>query len=565
MSLQYGIKVIRLRHLGIFLFVLLQFSLVSNPLSARKFALILATNYTANKASIPPLKLCERDASLIKKNLQKKGNFDRVEVLLGPMVTARNVGKKIGLLAKTVTKNDTVMIYFSGHGTYQNDASAVNGMRNFLLMHQRPHLPDNLLDKWVRKIKTKKLVWIFDCCYSGGIASKSKRSRGSGSVPIARNQPGKVIENGDEALYFGNKAIIASSSANQTAIEIGFPVNHGVFTYFFAKSFDPKNGDLNQDGTVTLLEAFEWTKPRVTEMAQRYKHVQTPILGGDASGFYLAGREKPKPPIQTEAPPSIQAIQVEKPKPAAVQPEPTVIHPAQPIGTAEPPVVPHKNTSTVLLYTTIFKSSIAGPTPLDPKAVIARNKQKNKTRKIAVSLSDKNYPIQIKWLGHKSLRIQSKESIPLGVYSHRGRVYKNRVAKITINDVPTGVHSITLKADGYPIIKRRLGVEKDSTKNKLFIVASLAGYGTIRGTVFFKSFDKPLGGQKIYMPTISQTNQIHSMTSASDGSFWFLNLLPGNNYYLKASFAENLPLDNKKLKVKANTTTKVDVVLKRKL
>ncbi len=546
------------------LLFLIYSSFFSESLSARRIGLLLATNYTGNQAGIPQLKLCEKDAHLIKNHLEKAGKFDSVEVLLGKMVTAKNVGKKISKLIKTVKKNDTVVIYFSGHGTFQKDVSAPNGLRNFLLMYKRPHLPDNLLDKWVRKIKTKKLVWIFDCCYSGGIASKGKKTRGNGSLPITVGQVGKVIEDGDKNLYFGNKAIIGSSSSNETAIEIGRPIENGIFTYYFSQSLDPEKGDLNQDGTVTLLEAFEWTRPRVVEAAHKYKHKQNPILGGNASGIYLTGREIPKPPPSaTKLPPAPK--KQKPPKPALSTPVPNPIYPVNPVGVSEPPVASHKNRGDVIIYTTIYKSIVAGPTPTDPIKLSARNKRANKMRNVSVTISKHTYPIQLSWLSAKELRQESGEQVPLGVYSHRSKVYKNKVAKIIVKNVPTGVHEIMLKADGYPIIKKRMGVEKEAKRNRLFVVASLAGYGTIRGKVFFKTFDRPLPKQKIYMPTITQTNQIHSMVSTSDGSFWFLNLPPGrNHYFIKASFAENLPLDNKKLTVQANTTTKVDIVLNRK-
>ena len=531
-------------------FLLLQISLLSSPVYAKRLGLILATNYTGNKADIPPLKLCEEDAKLIKKRLETSGKFDRVEVLLGSMVTKKNVQKKLAALAKTVTAKDTVLIYFSGHGTYQKDISAPNGMRNFLLMYQPPHLPDNILDKWVRKIKTKQLVWILDSCYSGGIAAKGKEIRGSGSLPIASDQIGKVIENGDANLYFGNKAIVGSSSSNQMAIEIGKPINHGLFTYWFSKSFTSPESDLDGDGIVTLLEAYEWSKPRVSKMARRYRHRQVPMLSGNASGIHLAGNLQAKPSLP-------------KPDPETTKTEvPAVTQKPKP--TLKPPIVAASTKSQIIIFTTIFKSIMAGPTPSDSKKLVQRNKQPNKTRKIKVSVSGKNYPTKIHWLNHKQLKAKSGEQIPLGVYSHRGKVYKNRIAQIVINRVPTGVHKITLEADGYPKLTRQLGVEKLAANNKLFVVTSLKGYGSIRGKVFFKSFSQPLAGHKVYMPVIKQVNQTHSMVSAKDGSFWFLNLVPSKDYFIKASFAENLPLDNKKLTVKANEITSVDIVLNRK-
>ena len=547
-----------------FLFTLLfflQLVLSSTSLFARRVALLIATNYKGNQVGTPPLKQCERDARLIKKSLLKHGKFEEIEVLLGSMVTGKNISNSLFKLNKGIKSHDTFLIYFSGHGTYQSDSSSPNGMRNFLLMYRRPHLPDNLLDSWIRKIKTKKLVWIFDACHSGGIAGKSKLTRGSGRIPISKGQRAKVIENGDENLFFGNRAMLGSSSANETAIEVGSPINHGIFSYFFAKSLEPKNGDLNHDGTVTLLEAFSWSKPRVIEMAERYKHRQSPLIGGRVSGIYLAGKQKPKPPPAGKP---LVLSQAQAPKPAPVKPPHSVIYPADPIEAAEPPVIPHKKRGKVLIYTTIYKSTVAGPTPTDPNRVIARNKKPDETRKISISLSSHKYPLRLEWLNEKQLSRESGEHIPLGRYSHRGKSHKNRIAKITIEGVPTGVHEIILKADAYPVIKERLGVEAKAKYNKLFIVASLAGYGTIRGKVFLRSFEKPLAKHRIYMPVIKQTKQIHSMLSAKDGSFWFLNLLPAKDYFIKSSFAENLPLDNKKLHVKANATTNVDVVLSRK-
>ena len=107
------------------------------------------------------------------------------------------------------------MLYFAGHGTYQRDSTAPNGLRNYIVMYDRPHVPDNIMNEWVKKIPTAKLVWIFDCCYSGGIAKKGRKSRGEGNVPIDEDQPGKVIENGDESIYFNNRAIIASADAQR--------------------------------------------------------------------------------------------------------------------------------------------------------------------------------------------------------------------------------------------------------------------------------------------------------------------------------------------------------------
>jgi len=117
------------------------------------------------------------------------------------------------------------------------------------------------------------------------------------------------------------------------------------------------------------------------------------------------------------------------------------------------------------------------------------------------------------------------------------------------------VHQIEIRADDYPVIRIRLGVEKRKYKNKKFVVCSLSGYGMIRGKVFLRDFEHPLKGQEIWMPAVSSTNLNYKMKSLKDGSFWFLNLPPGKGYFIKASFLENLPLDNKTFTVRNGQVT----------
>ena len=60
-------------------------------------------------------------------------------------------------------------------------------------MYTRPHLTDTELNKWLKKIKTKKAVLIIDCCYAGGIAKKGARVRGSGNIPIPKENDSIVL------------------------------------------------------------------------------------------------------------------------------------------------------------------------------------------------------------------------------------------------------------------------------------------------------------------------------------------------------------------------------------
>ncbi len=562
---------------------LLLLTLSLSAAHAKRFAVVMGSNYQGNAAGIPELELCESDAKLMEQALKANGSYDDATVLLGPMVTATRVKAALEGVAQRSGVNDVVAIYFSGHGTYQRDSSAPNGLRNYIVMYDRPHVSDKDLDGWLKGIKSKQVTFIMDCCFSGGIAKKGRR--GVGDVPVSEGADGTVIQNGDDNFYFQNKAIIASSDSNETSIEVRGSINHGVFTYWFAQGLDPKNGDLNKDGTVTALEAFEWSSRRVAQMAkQQFNHDQNPQISGNAKGIFLAGRE----PAQNTTTPTNNTTTTNTtnttntnntttnpPRPDPNKPD--VVTPTQPNPPLTPNVEPQPTTTTttttaqtsgkVILATTILRSVLSGTQTPDPQMTMRRMRGVDKDRTIKVLFSGKEMPATVTWLNQSGLRAATNEDIPLGTYtmSRQGTPTEvaNQVALIEVNNVPSGVHEVQIITEDYPVIKETVGVEGNNVVKK-FIVASLKGSGSIQGRVFMRNFETPLAGQTIWMPTVVGTNQVHKMKSLQDGSFWFLNLPPGKYYEIKASFEENLKLDNKYLTVKDGDVTKVDIVLTQK-
>lgn len=532
---------------------------ITPALEAKRIAVIFGTNYKGNDAGIPPLDLCEADAKLMEQTLKTHGGYDDAKVLLGSMVTASRIQEAMKEVAAKSTAEDFIFFYFSGHGTYQRDANAPNGLRNYIVMFNRPHVSDKELSDWMSGIKGK-ITFVFDCCFSGGIVQKGRR--GVGDIPVPENSPGTVIENGANDFYFKDAVLIGSSDANETSIEIRGSVNHGVFTYYFAQGLNPANGDLNSDRSVTLYEAFTWSAKRVTDHAKKLNHRQTPQLRGNASGYIVTGQIVPvKPPVQDNKP------EVVTPQPDVSPQKPPVnpVQPADPVTDQEPAVVDNgpAQQGGFQICTTILRSRQAGPTPLDPMMLLKRKKLGDEERRVRVLLSGKEYRTAIQWIDENQFRTICGEQVPLGFYSYNEKVIKNRVALLTVTGIPAGVHELTIEADDYPVIKEVIGVEKGQSGRKL-VVASLAGFGTIRGKVFYKNFEQPMPGQEVWMPTTMTTNQVYKMKTTSDGAFWFLNLPPSRYYQLKVSFLENLDLDNQQLEVKAGAVTTVDVVLNRK-
>lgn len=530
--------------------------------SQDRYGLIIGTNYKGNTAKIPELALCERDAEYLKNQVQKFGEFKDVRVLLGAQVTKANVQKEIDILAKKAKKDDTVFLYFSGHGTYQNDAKAPNGMRNYLVCYDRPHISDDELNSYLSKINSPKTLMMLDCCYSGGIAKKGKNTRGSSPVPIPEGSNGVVKQNAED-YYFQNKTIISSADDNQTAIEVGGSINHGIFTYNFGRAIE--NADLNGDKVITALEAFFVSRSETEKMAKRFNHEQTPQISGDASGVFLAGKATPTPPTPPAKPPTNVAQPLppaqETPTPEPIAPvvtpvsPPTVVTPEEPVA---PPVTP--NVGSILIRTTIIKAKeLTSNKGNDPYQLLKKQKlpmntknasdSKSESRTIKVLIDGEEYPSKI---------IAVKSNL-WGASMVQGRLIPGEVYHVKVEGITTGVHKVTVLADEYPQFESAIGVLPNQ-ENILDVSSSIGGFGAIQGKVFFKTLDNPVSNQPIYMPTIVSTRGVQKVFTDKDGNFWFTNLKPGT-YEIRASFAEEMKLENSMIVVKPGEVSKVDIIL----
>ncbi len=561
-----------------FLLVFLSFFANLSLFGQDRYALFIGTNYKGNTAKIPELNLCEADATFLKEKIQKNGKYKDIKVLLGSMVTRENVKNAFKALGKQAGKEDSVVIYFSGHGMYMKDAKAKNGMRNYLICYDRPHISDEELNEFLSEINSTKTVLVMDCCYSGGIAKKGKNTRGAADVPIAQGNDGVVRQNAED-YFFQDKAVISSSDDDQTSIEVGGNINHGIFTYNFGNALE--KADLNNDKVVTALEAFFVAKNETVEMAKRFNHEQTPQVSGNAAGIFLSGSPKPQDPPPpppsivinqpvnvgptntTVTPPNntntVAVVTTPTPEPETVVENPTTVV-IPPIVNVEPPAVPSVTTGDILIRTTIIKNkSYGGASNKSPYDLL------NKQGKLKSSTPDDNVrKIKVLVDGEEySSVIATEKSNTWGATSRNGKIIPGEVYVIKIEKLPAGVHQIEVRADNYPVYKTATAVVAKQTA-ELEIVESMDGYGAIKGRVFFKTLDNPIEKNQIYMPTVVSTNQIFKVITDKDGNFWFTNLKPGK-YEIRASFQEEMKLENSEITVKPGELTKVEIILNKKM
>ncbi len=166
----------------------------------KNWALLIGINYTgrqeeirldpANRRALPELKNAANDAKALASVLKKYYAYDDDAIIVltddadveNDMPTAARIRNELNelCLPDKVQPEDSVLIFFAGHGFKMDRASALSGNAVSLLPYDvtlsqgRPvgtktfDLPDGLFEL-VAKIPARHKLIVLDCCYSGEI------------------------------------------------------------------------------------------------------------------------------------------------------------------------------------------------------------------------------------------------------------------------------------------------------------------------------------------------------------------------------------------------------------
>jgi len=199
---------------------------------------------------------------------EKGGGFDRVHRLLGE-ATRDDVFKLLRSMKKEIRREDTLLFYFSGHGTRVPDGDR---WRRFLLTTdaRASSLEDSAIDleelqEFFSALPAARKALIVDACFNGDGKSVVR--------PDALNtgiEDGSLFET-RYALSPGETHLFATSAgrASRESDKLG----HGVYTYYLleAMSWGFAEADVDEDKVVTAWEAHDFARGRTiryTEDAQ---------------------------------------------------------------------------------------------------------------------------------------------------------------------------------------------------------------------------------------------------------------------------------------------------------
>lgn len=176
-------------------------------------------------------------------------------------------------------EEDTVTIYFAGHGSPQSPDHPEN---IFLLPYdtQYDSVPTTGFPMWDietalrRFIRAKKVIVITDACHAGGVGQAfdvaRRAGRGLTVIPVS-----STLQNLSK-INDGICIISASDDSQMSQESAQWGGGHGVFTFHLLEGLKGK-ADYNTDGLVTLGELI----PFLSEQIRREtRNAQTPTVAG---------------------------------------------------------------------------------------------------------------------------------------------------------------------------------------------------------------------------------------------------------------------------------------------
>jgi hypothetical protein len=232
---------------------------------------------------LPKLKYAANDAEAFYHLLVDDNRVpaENVTLLVNEQATLVNLRSTLGTRIKNAAReNDMVIIFFAGHGATERDATSPDGdgLEKYLLPYDTDPadlyttaMPMGEVGRILTRIRSQRLVFIADSCYSGA----------SGGRTISVTGTRANITDGylDRVVGGRGKVIITASSANEVSEEKD-ELQHGVFTYYLLEGLRGK-ADTDQDGMVTVDEAYRYVSDQVPQATGQEQH---PVRKGSVEG-----------------------------------------------------------------------------------------------------------------------------------------------------------------------------------------------------------------------------------------------------------------------------------------
>jgi hypothetical protein len=265
-------------------------STVASAPGERLAVVIGVGNYDA--PSVPKLRFATADADALYRVLIGPAGFKKENVLLltdktTQRPTLRNIKSALGtFLARSARKQDTVLVFFAGHGAPEIDPRGLerDGLAKYLIPSDAD--PNDLyatalsmdeIQTIFGRIEAERVVIFLDACYSGAAGGRT-----FASTRLSTRDLGVDDLFLDRLTRAKGRAIITASRPSEVSIELS-ELAHGLFSYYLIEGLKGA-ADLDGDGIVTLQELYTYVEREVSRKSRSVGGNQHPVLKGELEG-----------------------------------------------------------------------------------------------------------------------------------------------------------------------------------------------------------------------------------------------------------------------------------------
>jgi hypothetical protein len=218
-------------------------------------ALVIASDDYADP-QLRRLRAPARDAEELARVLRDPGIGDfRVEVSANE--PEHVVRRKLAAFFQDRGLDDLLLLHLSCHGVKDDDGRLYFATADTELAHlDATAIPSDFVNRQMSRSRSRRIVLLLDCCYSGAFAN-GLMARGGDGVDLRERFDGR------------GRVVLTASSAMEYAFEgdelSGTP-NPSVFTSALVRGLETGEADRNRDGWVSVDELYDYAFDEVRKV-----------------------------------------------------------------------------------------------------------------------------------------------------------------------------------------------------------------------------------------------------------------------------------------------------------
>ncbi|WYL96064.1 MAG: SUMF1/EgtB/PvdO family nonheme iron enzyme [Gloeotrichia echinulata IR180] len=231
---------------------------------------------------LTPLPSAVKDVEAMRRVLVNPdmGGFAAEDVTVLKNSQRQEIAEAIEELYTKCQKDDLVLFYFSGHGV-----TVENGDFYFLTRSTKKNqgklitasaVPARDVHNWMNNSKSRRLVIILDCCFSGAFA-RGLTPKDSGTIDLQQHLGGE------------GRAILTASNSTQYAFESD-NLDLSIYTHYLVEGIEKGAADTDGDGLISVDELHGYAKSKVQEAAP----AMTPEFYPHKDGYKIFLAKSPK-------------------------------------------------------------------------------------------------------------------------------------------------------------------------------------------------------------------------------------------------------------------------------